>query len=146
MEDYKQLKNIKMEIKPHISLIKTSNKHPNLFTISKVRDFNIESDEPLDHGGQNLAPTPFDLLNSALASCTVIYLRLFALRNNIDIGEISLKIKIKKNENDGFLFERTISFSNKISESDKNLISEAIKDTPVTKIIRLSQTVETKLI
>jgi uncharacterized OsmC-like protein len=85
-----------MNIKPHISLIKTINKAPDLFTVSTVRDFQIEADEPTDHGGQNLAPTPFDLLNSALASCTSIYLRSVCNKHKIDTGTISIRIVIIK--------------------------------------------------
>lgn len=127
---------------PHISLVKTLNIEK-LFTSSKVRQFTINSDEPLTSHGTDSAPTPFDLLNASLASCTAIYLRLFAQRNSIDVGEISLKIKIKKTENDGFLFERTISFSNIISGSENELILEAVKETPVTKIIINSQQIKT---
>jgi putative redox protein len=129
---------------PHLSLIKTTN-IKKLFTISKVRQFTINSDEPLNSNGTDLAPSPFDLLNASLASCTAIFIRLFAQKNNINIGEISIKIKIKKNENNGFLFERSISFENQISNRDKDLILVAVRDTPVTKIIRLSQPIETKI-
>lgn len=129
---------------PHLSLVKTSNVE-NLFTVSKVRQFTLNSDEPLMSKGTDLAPSPFDLLNASLASCTAIYLRLFAQKKNIEIGEISIKIKIKKTENNEFLFERTISFENEISTEDKELVLEAVNDTPVTKIIRLSQPVETKI-
>jgi putative redox protein len=129
---------------PHLSLIKTTN-IKKLFTISKVRQFTINSDEPLNSNGTDLAPSPFDLLNASLASCTAIFIRLFAQKNNINIGEISIKIKIKKNENNGFLFERSISFENQISNGDKDLILVAVRDTPVTKIIRLSQPIETKI-
>jgi putative redox protein len=92
---------------PHLSLVKTTN-IKKLFTISKVRQFTINSDEPLNSNGTDLAPSPFDLLNASLASCTAIFIRLFAQKNNINIGEISIKIKIKKNENNGFLFEDLI--------------------------------------
>jgi putative redox protein len=129
---------------PHLSLVKTTN-IKKLFTISKVRQFTINSDEPLNSNGTDLAPSPFDLLNASLASCTAIFIRLFAQKNNINIGEISIKIKIKKNENNGFLFERSISFENQISNRDKDLILVAVRDTPVTKIIRLSQPIETKI-
>lgn len=129
---------------PHLSLVKTTN-IKKLFTISKVRQFTINSDEPLNSNGTDLAPSPFDLLNASLASCTAIFIRLFAQKNNINIGEISIKIKIKKNENNGFLFERSISFENQISNRHKDLILVAVRDTPVTKIIRLSQPIETKI-
>lgn len=131
-------------IVPHLSLVKTTNTQT-YYTVSKVRQFTIDVDEPISNLGTDLAPTPFDLLNASLASCTAIFLRIYAFKNNLDIGKIDIKIKIKKDEIGNFIFDRTISFENEIHEADKILLLEAIKYTPVTKIIKISQTVQTKI-
>jgi putative redox protein len=131
-------------IVPHLSLVKTSNTQT-YYTVSEVRQFTIDADEPISNLGTDLAPTPFDLLNSSLASCTAIFLRKYAFKNNIDIGRIDIKIKIKKDEIGNFIFDRTISFENEIQVADKILLLEAIKYTPVTKIITMSQTIQTKI-
>lgn len=132
-------------IVPHLSLIKTIN-HESLFTVSKVRQFTIKSDEPITNKGTDLGPSPFDLLNASLASCTVIFLRLFAQKHNKDVGEIYVKIKIKHDEDNGFLFERTISFEKVVTENDIKMFEEAVKETPVTKIILSTQKIATKVI
>ena len=131
-------------IVPHLSFVKTTNTET-YYTVSKVRQFTIDADEPISKSGTDLAPTPFDLLNTSLASCTAIFLRIYAYKNNLDIGKIDIKIKIKKDEIGNFIFDRTISFENEIHEADKILLLEAIKYTPVTKIITMSQTVQTKI-
>lgn len=135
-----------MNIKPHISLIKTINKAPDLFTVSTVRDFKIESDEPIDHGGQNFAPTPFDLLNSALASCTSIYLRTVCIKHKIDTGTISIRIVITMNEDRSFFFNRKIKFEKEIEPEQKAYLLEQSNFSPTTIILKKGNTIVTSLI
>jgi uncharacterized OsmC-like protein len=134
-----------MNIKPHISLIKTINKAPDLFTVSTVRDFKIEADEPIDHGGQNLAPTPFDLLNSALASCTSIYLRSVCNKHKIDTGTISIRIVITRNEDKSFFFDRKIKFEKEINQEQKAFLLEQSNFSPTTIVLKKGNTIVTSL-
>jgi putative redox protein len=129
----------------HISLIKTENLSSELFTKSKVRNFEINSDEPIELGGENLAPTPFDLLNSALASCTSIYLRKIATKQNINIGKISVKIVISKNEEKNFYFERNIIFENYLTEEEYQFLLESSENTPVTRILKENIKINTNI-
>jgi putative redox protein len=129
-------------IKPHLSLVKSSNSK-DYFTLSTVRQFTVVSDEPIGIEGTDLGPSPFDLLNISLASCTAMYIRKQAKKRQIDIGEINVKIKISKGEEEAFLFERIISFGNKLSQGDKLFLEEESKNTPVTKIITNSQQIKT---
>lgn len=132
-------------MKPHISLIKTINKAPNFFTVSTVRNFQIEADEPIDHGGQNLAPSPFDLLNSALASCTSIYLRSICNKYEIDAGTISIKIVISINDDKSFLFDRKIKIENEIDPEQKAFLLEQSNFSPTTIALKKGNTIVTSL-
>lgn len=132
-------------MKPHISLIKTINKAPNFFTVSTVRNFQIEADEPIDHGGQNLAPSPFDLLNSALASCTSIYLRSICNKYEIDAGTISIKIVISINDDKSFLFDRKIKIENEIEPEQKAFLLEQSNFSPTTIALKKGNTIVTSL-
>lgn len=132
-------------IKPHLSLVKSSNSE-DYYTVSHVRQFTIIADEPIIFQGTDLGPSPFDLLNVSLASCTAMFLCTQAEKSNIAVGEIIVKIKIVKVDNDNLLFERSITFENKLNEDDKSFFLEASKHTPITKIISNAQRIETVIV
>ena len=135
-----------MKIKPHISLAKATNKSPDLLTNIIIRNFQIDSDEPIDRGGQNLAPTPFDLLNSALVSCTSIYLRVISNKNNINTGTIMIKIKISLQEDKSLLFDRTITIEKEITKEEREFLLEQSNFSPTTIILKKCNTINTTLI
>jgi putative redox protein len=46
----------------------------------KVRDHKLVADEPEDEGGEDLGPSPQELLAASLASCTAITMEMYAKR------------------------------------------------------------------
>jgi putative redox protein len=131
-------------MKSHLSLIRTSNNKKYL-TESKVRGFKIDSDEPQTIGGTGFAPSPIDLLNAALSSCTAMFLRNIASKESIDVGKISAKIKITRNEDKSFHFERKISFEKKINNTQKELLLKLSDKTPITRALKSSNKISTDI-
>ena len=57
----------------------------------KVRTHEMTADEPEDHGGDDMGPSPQELLAASLASCTAITMEMYAKRKgwNVDGMEVS---------------------------------------------------------
>jgi putative redox protein len=56
----------------------------------KIGRHNLTADEPEDHGGEDMGPSPQELLAASLASCTAITIEMYAKRKgwNVDGLEI----------------------------------------------------------
>ena len=58
----------------------------------EVRDHELTSDEPRDHGGEDAGPNPQELLAASLAACTAITMEMYAERKGWDIGEVKVDV------------------------------------------------------
>src|SRR5881227_207009 len=55
-----------------------------------IRTHQVTADEPRDHGGQDSAPSPQELLAASLASCTAVTMEMYATRKGWDIGGVEV--------------------------------------------------------
>ena len=54
--------------------------------------FRLVTDEPEALGGEDTAPTPYELLPAALASCVVTTIRMYARRKGWELGELGADV------------------------------------------------------
>ena len=57
-----------------------------------IRQHELNADEPENHGGDDAAPNPQELLAASLASCTAITMEMYAERKGWDIGEVVVDV------------------------------------------------------
>ena len=53
-------------------------------------------DEPESNGGEDTAPTPYEMLLGALAHCTLVTLVLYARHKGIELGPVSARYEHEK--------------------------------------------------
>ncbi|WP_455367852.1 OsmC family protein [[Eubacterium] cellulosolvens] len=66
---------------------------------AEYNDFIIRTDQPKSNGGDNSAPTPFNLFLASIGTCAGIYIIFFCKKRRIPYKNIRLIINTEKNEN-----------------------------------------------
>jgi len=61
-------------------------------TALESRGFRLMSDQPAAKGGAEGGPTPYDFVSMALAACTAMTLRAYAVRKKWDIGTVDVSV------------------------------------------------------
>lgn len=108
-----------------------------------ARTHQWKGDEPLEEGGTDLAPRPTELLLSALASCKLITLRMYAERKGWDLGETELELRVLEKGVEKTLVEKKLRFTGNLDDEQKNRLIEISGRCPVSKM--LSNSIEYKI-
>jgi putative redox protein len=110
--------------KEHYKTILQSNRHT------------FFADEPENVGGTDKAPTPKELLISALGACTAITLRMYADRKgwNLEEAKINLNIEFDKTNNKTNI-QREVILKGELSEEQRLRLLQVANACPVHKIL-----------
>jgi putative redox protein len=57
-----------------------------------IRGHELTADEPTDMGGEDVGPSPQELLAASLASCTAITMEMYAMRKGWDVGDMRVEV------------------------------------------------------
>jgi putative redox protein len=111
------------------------------------RNGTLFMDEPESIGGNDLGPDPYSTLLASLAGCTLSTLRMYIDRKGWEIPEINIALNMSQ-ENQSELettISRTISFSEEISEEQKERLLLIAEKCPVSKILKNKRIINTTL-
>lgn len=118
------------------------------------------ADEPVDAGGLDTGPNPYDFLSIALGACTSMTLRVYAEHKKLALGRVSVDVRHGKvaaehcSDCDGVAagrtgkidrFERIISVEGAIDDSLKAKVLEIADKCPVHRTLTASSAVVTRL-
>jgi uncharacterized OsmC-like protein len=116
----------------------------------------LKSDEPINVGGTNTGPSPYDLLLAALGSCTSMTVALYARRKQWPIRDVEVRLKHSRiYANDcgdcetkvGMLdkIEREIVLTGPLTEEQRTRLLEIANKCPVHRTLASEITIESWL-
>ena len=129
----------------------------NLSYTSEVRAGNHSflADEPKSMGGDDLGPTPYDLLVASLGACTAMTMRMYAMRKGWDLKEV--KVHLQHNheykedaENPGSpksridVIDRVIEMSGNLDEEQQTRLMDIADRCPVHRTLHSENVVRTR--
>ena len=115
------------------------------------------ADEPLDKGGSDLGPSPYDFLLTALGTCTSMTLRMYADFKKIPLQHITVKLQYdriysedcKECDNPKSRIDhinRQIELEGDLSDADRSKLLEIANKCPVHRTLTSKISITTELV
>ncbi|MFM9829245.1 MAG: bifunctional alpha/beta hydrolase/OsmC family protein [Sphingomonas sp.] len=125
-------------------------------TLVDAADHNFLADEPLKIGGTNLGPTPYDLLLSALGTCTSMTIKLVADREKIPLERVSVLLDHQRchsadcaESGDGRakidVIERVLTLEGNLTEAQRARLLAIADKCPVHRTLENHPVIKTRL-
>lgn len=123
-----------------------------------VGDHRLLSDEPVDVGGLDAGPSPYDLLSAALGACTSMTLRLYADRKGLALERVTVEVRHAKThaldcvacvDGAGHLvdhFQRRITVAGELDEDQRAALLRIANKCPVHRTLEGVSQISTSLV
>jgi putative redox protein len=109
----------------------------------RARTHVLKADEPLNAGGTDSGPAPYEILLSALAACTSLTLRMYAARKDWDLGRIEVETRFLRDANGEEAIRREVFFSVPQAADVLERLAAVWEKTPVTRTLKRSLPITT---
>ena len=93
------------------------------------------ADEGPELGGQDAGPAPYDLLTSALAACTAITLRMYAVRKQWPVTAVQVDVHYVR-AGDSQHIDRVLTIEGAVDAEQKKRMADIAERTPVTLTLK----------
>lgn len=146
----------KKKLKTDAQVVARLNEGPFLTEIL-AGDHHLIADEPLDVGGSDLGPSPYELLSSGLAACTVMTIKMYVARKGWPMEEVKVHVSYdnkyiedcedcERGDRKIGMFSRRIELAGNLDEKQRQRILAIANKCPVHKTLEQGVTIETSLI
>jgi len=100
----------------------------------KVGGHTIVADEPKEDGGDDMGPTPHELLLSALGACTSMTIGVYAERKGWKLRGVSVTVS-GDHRADGYVIERDIVIDADLDDAQRARLLDIANKCPVHKTL-----------
>jgi putative redox protein len=125
--------------------------------VIKAGKHQLIADEPLDAGGTDEGPTPYEFLSAGLGACTSMTMRVIAKRENIPLEGVEIHVTndrmyakdcVDCTNNTGYIhrFDVRIKLVGKLTDAQRERLLSVAKRCPVAKTLTSEIKIEETLI
>lgn len=111
----------------------------------RVRAHDFPADEPVELGGTDTGPNPFEYLLGALGACTSMTLSLYAKRKQWPLERVRVELVHEPRPGQKDRIERTITLEGPLSDEQRQRLLEIANKCPVHKTITAGVEVQSGL-
>lgn len=107
------------------------------------------ADEPVDVGGDDAGPAPFDFLLAGLGACTAMTLRMYAERKQWPLRQVSVALRFEKTAGEGRPGERIvveITLGGELDDTQRQRLLEIAGRCPTHRVLAQPLAIESRLL
>jgi putative redox protein len=109
-----------------------------------VSGHHLKGDEPVDAGGENRGPSPYDMLTAALGECTAMTVRWYAQKQGWPLDKVEVTLTHHK-ENKQDIFTKSITLhGDKLTEEQREKLINVAAKCPVQRTLEGTPKIITK--
>ncbi len=117
----------------------------------------LTADEPIDSGGTDIGPPPYDLLLAALGACTSMTVGMYARRKSWPLESVTVRLRHSRihaedcascESEDGMLdrIERDLQFIGALNDEQRAKLLEISNKCPVHRTLSSEIDIQTRLV
>jgi putative redox protein len=107
----------------------------------------LGADEPVELGGRDTGPDPFELLLSGLGACTAMTIRMYASRKGLKLDRVTVRLRHVQRATaaKGLIdkFERVVLLEGDLTVDDRRRLLEIADRCPVSQTLKRSSEIDT---
>ena len=138
------------------TVVQIADKSARYLTNIQTGRHHLVADEPEDVGGEDLGPSPYQLLTSALGACTAMTVRMYADRKGWDLREVRVHVNHDKRHSADCAdcektsskldhFDRVLEIDSDLDESQLKRLLEIANKCPVHRTLESDVVISTTL-